>query len=108
MAYQEQDGIPRSPGLHSLRFRLSDGRRLQGTTKTAGGCTRTGRRYPRNRRISEASLDRPKTWQRTKRRSAGDLLLLPRRASNLADYALRQGRSFRSYAERKASFEECQ
>jgi hypothetical protein len=25
-----------------------------------------------------------------------------------ADYALRQGRSFRPYAERKASFEECQ
>ena len=36
-----------------------------------------------------------------------NLLLLPRRATNLADYALRQGRSFRSYAERKASFEEC-
>jgi putative transcriptional regulator len=31
-----------------------------------------------------------------------------RRATNLADYALRQGRSFRPYAERKASFEECQ
>jgi len=31
-------------------------------------------------RISEASLDRPKTWQRTKRRSARDLLLLHRRA----------------------------
>jgi hypothetical protein len=28
-------------------------------------------------------------------------------ATNLADYALRQGRSFRPYAQRKASFEEC-
>src|SRR6266404_8912098 len=63
----------------------------------------TWRRYPRNRRISEASLDRPKTWQSTKRRPASDLLLLPRRATNLADYALRQGRSFRPYAQRKAS-----
>src|SRR5437899_12262281 len=97
MAYQEQDGIPRSPGLSSLRLRLSDRRRVQGTTKPAGGCTRTWRRYPRNRRISEASLDRPKTWQRTKRRSAS-LLLLPRRATNLADYALRQERGFRPYA----------
>jgi hypothetical protein len=35
-----------------------------------------------------ASLDRSKTWQRTKRRSASDLLLLPRRTTNLADYAL--------------------
>src|SRR5260370_14315530 len=40
-------------------------------------------------------------------RSASDLLLLPRRATNLADYALRQGRSFRPYPERTASFEEC-
>jgi hypothetical protein len=30
----------------------------------------------------------------------------PRRATNLADYALRHGRSFRPYAQRKASFEE--
>jgi len=36
-----------------------------------------------------------------------DLLLLPRRATNPADYALRQGRSFRPYPERTASFEEC-
>ena len=62
---------------------------------------------PGTRRISEASLGRPKTWQRTKRRSASDLLLLPRRATNLADDALRQGRSFRPYAQGKASFEEC-
>ena len=53
---------------------------------------------PGNRRISEASLGRPKTWQRTKRRSASDLLLLPRRTTNLADYGLRQGRSFRPFA----------
>jgi hypothetical protein len=52
-------------------------------------------------------LDRPKAWQRTKKRSASDLLLLPRRTTKLADYALRQGRSFRPYAERKASFEGC-
>src|ERR1700730_604767 len=84
MAYQEQDGIPRSPGLHSIRLQLSDGRRVQGTTKPASGCTRTWSRYSRNGRISEASLDRSKTWQRTKRRSASDLLLLPRRTTNLA------------------------
>ena len=48
------------------------------TTKPAGGCTRAWRRYPRNWRISEASLDRSKTRQTTKRRSARDLLLLPR------------------------------
>jgi len=88
-------------------LRLSHGRRVPGTTKPAGGCTRTGRRYPRNRGISEASLDRSKSWQRTKRRSASNLLLLPRRTTNLADYALQQGRRFRPYAERKASFEEC-
>jgi hypothetical protein len=86
------------PDLHSLRLRLSDGRRVSGTTKPAGGCTRTWSRYPWNRRISEASLGRAKTRQRTKRRSASDLLLLPRRTTNLADYALRQGRSFRPYA----------
>jgi hypothetical protein len=34
-------------------------------------------------------------------------ILFPRRTTNLADYALRQGRSFRPYAQRKASFEEC-
>ena len=84
-------GIPRSPGLHSLPLRLSEGRRVPGTTKPVGGCTRTWRRYPRNRRISQASLDRLKTWQGTKRRSASDLLLFPRRATNLVDYAIRQG-----------------
>jgi hypothetical protein len=46
----------------------------------------------------EASLGRPKTWQRTKRRSASDLLLLARRTTNLANYGLRQGPNFRPFA----------
>lgn len=44
-----------------------------------------GGRDARNGRVSEASLDRPEARQGTKRRSASDLLLLPRRATDLAD-----------------------
>jgi hypothetical protein len=59
-------------GYRELQHRLAAGPEL-------------GDVMPRNGRISEASLDRPKTRQGTKRRSASDLLLLPRRATDLAD-----------------------
>ena len=54
-------------------------------------CSAGGGRYdPGNRRISEAPLGGPKARKGIKRGPAGDLLLLPRRATDLAHDARRQ------------------
>jgi hypothetical protein len=62
-------------------------REMQGRLASAPEARRHG---PWNRRISKASLGRPKARKGPKRRLAGDLLLLPRRATDLAHDALRQ------------------
>src|SRR6266851_421086 len=55
-------------------------------TSARGGTQATVRRPDsRDRRIPESSLGRHSAWQRAARRSAGDLLPLCRRASNLAN-----------------------
>lgn len=79
----------------------------RGVAEPLGVLAGGGRYDPGNRRISEAPLGGPKARKGTKRRPAGDLLLLPRRATDLAHDALRQESSIGPYTQRKASFEKC-
>ena len=102
MAYQEQDGILEAPAFtrYVSGYLADDG---TGNYKT---------RWRLHQNMETLSLEQEdfgsfvgqiQDVAKDEEAAAHDLLLLPRRTTNLADYALRQGRSFRPCAETKAS-----